>query len=452
VTWLDCKPYEEIPIYLSWFDACFIPFKNSDQTRYVNPINYWEYMASNKKILSTNFNYNALDPEVIKMTDVTDKIHKFVNNEYEAYNSYNEFVAYLTKLNKKVFVALPTIPWYCSMHQRPHHMASAFAKIGYVSIYTTNYSSEKLNKPIEKLADNLWLVKYHDDILKIKGAYYSFYSTTFGSDYNYCYTTIHKNGGFFVYEYIDHINEQISPDKNKCDTLLKYKTFALTGFADLIVPSSDALRQDVINTNHVLVKNGVDLDHYVSKKDKAISLGKSFMDFRERYSIVCGYFGAVASWLDYDILNAVAALRPDVGFVYIGPNHQNSVQYLKLLPNVNYMGIMNYKLLPYYAYKFDVCFIPFSKGEIAKTTSPLKLYEYFSLQKPVIASIHMTECVNYKEVLTYSTADEFSTAIDTAAKLINDTSYKSSLLRIAQENNWINRVKVYAEKLSQLVK
>ena len=37
ITWLDHKPYNELPYYLSWFDKCFLPFKNCEVTKYVNP-------------------------------------------------------------------------------------------------------------------------------------------------------------------------------------------------------------------------------------------------------------------------------------------------------------------------------------------------------------------------------------------------------------------------------
>lgn len=450
ITWLDYKSYNDIPIYLSWFDICFIPFKKCELTQYMNPFKYWEYISTNKQIISTNFNTDSFDTGIIKMTDVAEQISEFIDNNRDTYDSYDDFIKYVISLNKNVFVTLPTIPWYCPLYQRPQHIASAFAKIGYISIYITNYFSDKMSKPIEKLTDNLWLVRYDDAILNIEDAYYSFYSTSFGSNYEKFYTQINKNGGYFIYEYIDHINEQICGNKEICDLLVKCKEYAIAGFADLIVPSADILRDEVKHLNHVLVKNGVSVDHYLSKQSEVIELDAPFINFRKKYGCICGYFGAIAPWLDYDILVAIAKYRPDVGFVYIGPDYQDSVKLLPTFDNVIYMGAMNYKLLPYYAHKFDICFIPFSEGDIAKATSPLKLYEYFSLQKPVIASNYMSECIQYKEVLNYSSCEEFSNAIDRAKELMNDEIYKSTLLTLAKENDWVERVKVYADKLEHL--
>ena len=45
--------------------------------------------------------------------------------------------------------------------------------------------------------------------------------------------------------------------------------------------------------------------------------------------------------------------------------------------NLFWVGLINHHDLPKHAVWFDVCLIPFEAGQIAKTTSPLKLYEYF---------------------------------------------------------------------------
>lgn len=59
ITWLEHKPYEALPIYLSWFDVCFLPYKDFELIKYVNPCKLWEYMASGK-IIFTSVNFNIL--------------------------------------------------------------------------------------------------------------------------------------------------------------------------------------------------------------------------------------------------------------------------------------------------------------------------------------------------------------------------------------------------------
>lgn len=53
IRYLGSKEYCELPKYLSNFSYCLIPFKLTAMTRGVNPVKFWEYLASGIPILST---------------------------------------------------------------------------------------------------------------------------------------------------------------------------------------------------------------------------------------------------------------------------------------------------------------------------------------------------------------------------------------------------------------
>lgn len=72
ITWLDHKPYNELPYYLSWFDKCFLPFKDCKLTKFVNPCKLWEYMASEKEIIKYNINMEV--DNLITYDEVCDKM------------------------------------------------------------------------------------------------------------------------------------------------------------------------------------------------------------------------------------------------------------------------------------------------------------------------------------------------------------------------------------------
>jgi hypothetical protein len=76
ITWLDHKPYDELPYYLSWFDKCFLPFKDCELTEYVNPCKLWEYMASEKEIIKHNVNMKV--NEIITYDDVCKELNCFI--------------------------------------------------------------------------------------------------------------------------------------------------------------------------------------------------------------------------------------------------------------------------------------------------------------------------------------------------------------------------------------
>ena len=77
ITWLDHKSYDELPYYLSWFDKCFLPFKDCELTKYVNPCKLWEYMASEKEIIRYNVNMDV--DEIITYDIVCNELTNIIN-------------------------------------------------------------------------------------------------------------------------------------------------------------------------------------------------------------------------------------------------------------------------------------------------------------------------------------------------------------------------------------
>ena len=53
VHWLGPQLYEDIPDYAHAFDVCLLPFKVSEEGRYLNPTKTLEYLATGKPVLST---------------------------------------------------------------------------------------------------------------------------------------------------------------------------------------------------------------------------------------------------------------------------------------------------------------------------------------------------------------------------------------------------------------
>ena len=78
ITWLAHKSYDELPYYLSWFDKCFLPFKDCELTTYVNPCKLWEYMASEKEIIKYNVNMHA--DKIVTYDDVCKNIKLVLND------------------------------------------------------------------------------------------------------------------------------------------------------------------------------------------------------------------------------------------------------------------------------------------------------------------------------------------------------------------------------------
>jgi len=344
---------------------------------------------------------------------------------------------------KGVFVQSTVIDWGVELYQRPQHMAAAFARLGYLVIYqTVNWTKDEVFG-FRQVRPNVWVTNY-DVINNIPGCVLSIYSTAYAD--SEAMTKADRQKNTLVYEYIDHIDPKISGHDENIRILQEQRNRAFSGEVDYIVASAEALYDEAVEAigrdKVVLVPNGVDTNHYRNHR-RDVAIPASFKEFRRKYSNVVGYFGALAPWIWYDEINKLIDSRPDLGFIFIGPDYYGGLDRIRKAENVLCTGPIDYQDLPAYAKNFDICLIPFEPGEIARTTSPLKLFEYFALEKPVVVTSVMNECVSFPEVFAGADADELSGQIDKALAVKDDPAFKARLAELADENDWDHRAGAY---------
>ena len=352
---------------------------------------------------------------------------------------------------KGIFIQEVVIDWQVPLYQRPQHVSAAMAKLGYLVIYrTVNWAGDDV-QGFREVLPNVWLTNL-DEVDGIEGAVRSVYSTAYAKSPER-FAEIGK-GNVMMYEYIDHIDPQISGDEENIRRLLQQRDWAFGGGADIVVASANALMEEAVQAvgagKVIIAKNGVDTEHYRAGKHASFMLPGVLTEFKQRHSLVLGYFGALAPWLWYEGIAELVARRKDIGFVFIGPDYYGGAEKLPQADNVLYLGAIDYKVLPAYARSFDICFIPFEKGEIARTTSPLKLFEYFALEKPVVVTDWMDECVAHPEVFRGDSVDALERAIDAAALAKDDPTARRRYAEMADENSWCSRAEAMAEAFTLL--
>ncbi|MGQ9662050.1 MAG: GumK N-terminal domain-containing glycosyltransferase, partial [Kiritimatiellia bacterium] len=88
------------------------------------------------------------------------------------------------------------------------------------------------------------------------------------------------------------------------------------------------------------------------------------------------YAGAMHHWFDFDLVNKVTELLPEISFVFIGPDTLARTR-LFLRPNVHVLGPRPQGRLPEYLANADIALIPFETrrfAELVGSVNPLKLY------------------------------------------------------------------------------
>lgn len=164
---------------------------------------------------------------------------------------------------------------------------------------------------------------------------------------------------------------------------------------DIVFTGTDALREkNIANHNNItFFPCGVEFDHF-SKTD----FSKTPDDIKNLKSPILGYFGLIDNRIDIDLLEYMATKHPEWNIFMIGPVDENLVK-KSATKNIYFVGKKEYKILPYYLQKFDVCLMPFAMNELTSKINPTKTLEYFASGKPVVTTAIPDMIKYYSDVL-----------------------------------------------------
>jgi GT2 family glycosyltransferase len=201
--------------------------------------------------------------------------------------------------------------------------------------------------------------------------------------------------------------------------------------SDLVVVSSQYLhrRWSPVHSSCVFIPNAGDYAHFSQLPPRASS------PIANLPRPVIGYYGAIAEWFDAESVHQAATLHPEWSFVLIGHTVGASLDKLRVLPNVHLLGEKRYAELPAYLAGLDVCTIPFRRIPLTEATSPVKVFEYLSAGKPVVAT-NLPELESLAEVVyPFSAPDEFVRRLEQA--LAEDSAERVARRQvIARANTW----------------
>lgn len=208
-----------------------------------------------------------------------------------------------------------------------------------------------------------------------------------------------------------------------------------------IVHEADALfvtaehfaeRYRALGLDPVLVRNAADFNFFQSASNVAL---------RAMQRPIVGYYGAIADWFDVQLVIEVARSRPQYSFVLIGHVHEVDIDRLRELPNVHLLGEKSYSELPGYLRNFDVCIIPFLLNRLTVSVDPVKLYEYLSRGKPVVATA-MPELPRDPGLLYIAeNAADFAAKVDRALQE-DEPGATRRRIEFAAANTWKRRVEI----------
>lgn len=144
------------------------------------------------------------------------------------------------------------------------------------------------------------------------------------------------------------------------------------------IPNYKILHDAALNNDHIFSSPRIDRK-YVSS-------------FFSKDQYLCLYSGSLHSGRGIELIGNLANKNPDINFLIIG--QLNSSNTLNNLDNIYFMGYVPYVEISSYLRIADVLLMPYQnkvsinvKGQdTSKWMSPLKLFEYMSVNRPIISS------------------------------------------------------------------
>lgn len=346
------------------------------------------------------------------------------------------------------------------LFQRPQHIAKNLSKNKCLVFYEVTTMTDKV-KIFKKQSDNIYLLNFNNIALnkllmkalsKIdKPKYIQLYCT----DWKLTVKDIedYMSEGFkFIYEYVDDLSPDLAGTKDIPKNIVDKYEYVMSHDEVYVIVTASALEEDVVKRrgrkNLAFSSNGVDYE-YFQEYDENFVVDEEFQRVLDIGKPIVCYYGALAKWFDYELIKKIDA-EGKYSVVLFGIKYDDAFDEsgINELENVHFLGTRDYKVLKYYAQKCDVLTIPFILNNITAATSPVKIFEYMAMHKPIVIT-DLKECRQYKSVMIAKTHEEFIQLIEEAILKENDEKSIALLDKEARENDWQEKAKVIVDTISK---
>ncbi|PYE55906.1 glycosyltransferase family 1 protein [Deinococcus yavapaiensis] len=223
---------------------------------------------------------------------------------------------------------------------------------------------------------------------------------------------------------------------------------ALVHEAELMFASSEHLRAKLLERYGSelivhLIRNGVDTS-IISTAEQQVSRRQDVKSEVTNQSCSLLYIGTVSHWIDYPSILDTLKQFPNLVFHFAGPP-EHTIEHER----VKYLGVWPHERLPELVARYDILIMPFIVNEMIASVDPVKLYEYVSFHKPIIAS-------SYPEIERFSPFVEFYSLEKPLAQVVRDLlkrgvrpNYElSDAHHFLGLNSWRSRVKLILKLLN----
>jgi len=217
--------------------------------------------------------------------------------------------------------------------------------------------------------------------------------------------------------------------------------------------------------NLQIAPNGTDPERYkdLPNPDKA----RKSLELKNGLTV--GYTGHFYPGRGMNLLTAIARSMPEVNFLWVGGQEKDIAPwYAELnaqsIHNVTITGFIPNSRLPMYQAAADILVMPYGKkiegssgGNIARVINPMKMFDYLSTGRAIIASnIPVFHEVLNEKIAVFCDPDNANDWVSAINKLSRNNnlrlSMQASALEAAKPYSWKNRAMVSIDKLEKILK
>lgn len=348
--------------------------------------------------------------------------------------------------------------------QRPQHLARGFADRGYRVFYISP-SFVKTPRPgfeLERMDDGgrLYNIRIYlggrpavytappsrDDMQQLRASVAALLEWT-GSrsivsivQHPYWYELVGQlPNSRLIYDCMDHHDGFINTGEG-----IAALELAMLKDAEAVVTTSQVLHDAAAahNPNVSMVRNATEYDFFSTPPQS------TYRDIHGRR--VIGYYGAIAEWIDVELLIEIAQKFPDCLLLLVGAAENSVRQQLADFSNVVFIGEVKYSELPHYLYGMDICLLPFRVVPLTLATNPVKVYEYLSAGKSVVA-VKLPEMIQFDGVVMVAEShDEFIAKLGDVLATPDNEQAALERRAFAAMNTWHHRVDAFEKVISAL--
>jgi hypothetical protein len=246
------------------------------------------------------------------------------------------------------------------------------------------------------------------------------------SDFLPVINNVRDNGGVIIYDVLDDWNTQLGGDWYSEEVEAN-----IIKSSQVLLATTPILAERLSRMSHIsakLLPNAVNTQLFNPDRfyERPSDLPKS------EWTAI--YIGALwGEWFDWNLLTGVAIKYPEASIIVVGDyKGQCPIK----LPNLHFLGLKPQRAIPAYLAFSDVAIIPWKVNKITQATSPLKVYEYLAMRKPIVSP----EINPLRGIPGVYLARDQSDFVDKVGEVRKTLLPPELISQFTMENNWQARV------------